>query len=158
MTETSRDTETTSEAADAFDLDRFSRTLIERGPDAVLYAGRDGRIVYWNAGAERIFGFTAADALGQPLDIIIPENLRKRHGEGFDETMRTGKTRYGAGDLLSVPALRKDGARISVEFSIMPVLDEDGHIAGIAAVLRDVSKNFEAMRALRLKIKELSAG
>ncbi len=92
--------------------------------------------------------------MGKPLDIIIPENLRKRHWEGYDATMRSGKTRYGAGDLLAVPALRKDGARISIEFTIIPFRDETGRMAGIAAILRDVTKQFEEAKTLRKKLAE----
>lgn len=135
-----------------FDVDRFCRTLAREAPDAVIYADAEGAIRFWNRGAERIFGFAEAEALGQSLDLIIPENLRARHWTGFDETMRTGQTRYGAGDLLAVPALRKDGARISVEFTIVPFHDESGRMIGIAAILRDVTKRFEEMKALRRQL------
>jgi len=127
----------------------FAARLVADAPDGILYADQDGMIRYWNAGCERIFGFTADEALGQSLDIMIPGNLRARHWDGFRETMRTGRTRYGAGDLLAVPALRKDGSRISVEFSIVPFRDGAGRMAGIAAVMRDVTKRFEEMKALR---------
>lgn len=138
----------------SFDLDRFSRTLLSDGPDATIYADAQGLIQFWSHGAERIFGFTASEALGKSLDIIVPENLRERHWHGYDNTMQTGKTRYGAGDLLAVPALRKDGTRISVEFTVLPFHDENGNIAGIGAILRDVTKQFEEMKALR---KQLAA-
>ena len=127
----------------------FAARLVADAPDGILYADQGGMIRYWNAGCERIFGFTADEALGQSLDIMIPENLRARHWDGFRETMRTGRTRYGAGDLLAVPALRKDGSRISVDFSIVPFRDGAGRMVGIAAVMRDVTKRFEEMKALR---------
>jgi len=112
-------------------------------------------IRFWNAGAQRIFGFREAEAIGKSLDIIIPENLRARHWAGFNETMRTGKTRYGNGDILAVPALRQDGARISVECTVLPFHDEARQMVGIAAILRDVTKRFEEMRALRRQLSEL---
>jgi PAS domain S-box-containing protein len=112
-------------------------------------------IRFWNKGAERIFGFLEAEALDKSLDIIIPENLRNRHWDGYHQTMRSGKSRYGSGDILAVPALRKDGTRISVEFTILLFHDEAGCAVGIAAILRDVTKRFEEMRALR---KEIAAG
>ncbi len=123
--------------------------IVADAPDAILYTDRDGVIRFWNGGCERIFGFTSEEAVGQSMDIIIPENLRARHWHGHAETMRTGQTRYGAGDLLSVPALRKDGSRISVEFSIIPFHDSDGAISGMAAIMRDVTKRFEEMKMLR---------
>ncbi len=123
--------------------------ILKNAPDAILYCDKDGIVRFWNGGCERIFGYTADDAIGQSLDIIIPENLRDRHWHGHRETMRTGQTRYGAGDLLAVPALRKDGTRISVEFSIIPFRDAQGTITGLAAILRDVTRRFEELKALR---------
>ncbi len=132
-----------------FDQDRFAAALIASMPDAVIYSDSEGLIRYWNKGAETIFGFAASDALGQSLDIIIPEKLRQRHWDGYRRTMNTGKTRYGAGDLLAVPAIRKDGSRISIEFTIVPFHGEGGQMLGIAAVVRDVTTRFEEMHALR---------
>lgn len=131
------------------DIDRFYRTLVHKTSDAIVYADSEGRISFWNKGAERIFGFVASEAIGRSLDIIIPEDLRKRHWDGYKKTVRTGKTRYDAGALLAVPALRKDGARISVEFTILPFRDRRGRILGIAATLRDVTKQFEELKVLR---------
>lgn len=131
------------------EIDRFYRTLAREAPDAIVYADAQGVIAFWNKGAERLFGFSEAEALGKTLDIIVPEALRKRHWDGYAATVRRGTTRYGSGDLLSVPALRKDGARISIEFTILPFRDRDDRILGIAATLRDVTKQFEEMKALR---------
>lgn len=131
------------------EIDRFYRTLAREAPDAIVYADAEGVIAFWNRGAERLFGFSETEALGKTLDIIIPEALRKRHWDGYAATVRSGTTRYGSGDLLAVPALRKDGARLSVEFTILPFHDRDGRILGIAATLRDVTTRFEEMKALR---------
>lgn len=141
-----------------FDVDRFCRTLIHEMPDAIIYADGEGVIRFWNAGAERIFGFAAAEAVGQSLDLIIPENLRARHWAGFAATMRTGDSRYGAGDILAVPALRKDGTRISIEFTVLPFRDAAGPMLGIAAVLRDVTRRFEEIRALRRQLAARAGG
>ncbi len=135
-------------------VDRFCRTLAYEAPDAIVYADVGSMIRFWNRGAERVFGFSEAEVLGKSLDMIIPQNLRKRHWDAYAETIRTGKTRYGAGDVLAVPALRKDGTRVSVEFTILPFRDREGHMLGVAAILRDVTKRFEEIRALR---KELAA-
>ena len=136
------------------DIDRFCRTLIREAPDAIIFADAEGVIRFWNRGAERIFGFAETEALGQSLYIIIPDNLRVRHWEGFSATMRTGSTRYGSGEILAVPALRKDGKRISIEFTIVPFRDNHARMIGIAAMLRDVAARFEELRALRRQLAE----
>jgi PAS domain S-box-containing protein len=111
----------------------------------------------WNRGAARIFGFAESEVLGGSLDIIIPEGLRERHWQGYRATMHTGQSRYGDGHILSVPALRKDGARISVEFTIVPFTDDSGQIIGIAAIMRDATARFEELRALRRQLAAHSA-
>src|SRR6266404_4052073 len=123
--------------------------LLHSASDAIIATDRDGRITFWNPGAERIFGFTAADAVGQSLDLIIPENLRARHWDGYRHVMQTGQSRYGEGDLLAVPGLRKDGSRVSLEFTVAMIGDEAGEMVGVAAILRDVTARFEEMKALR---------
>lgn len=137
-----------------FDIDSFSRRFVRESSDAIIYADADGVIRFWNDAAIRIFGFSAAEAIGRSLDIIIPVNLRQRHWDGYNVTMQTGRTRYGAGDLLAVPALRKDGARISVEFTIVPFRDDAGRMVGIAAIIRDVTTRFEEMKALRAQLHQ----
>jgi PAS domain S-box-containing protein len=109
-----------------FDADRFCWKLMHDGPDAIIYADFGGLIRFWNRGAERIFGYSASEVSGKSLDIIMPENLRARHWAAYGETMRTGKTRYGDGDVLAVPALGKGGRHISIEFTIFPYHDRDG--------------------------------
>ena len=129
-------------------LDRLFRVLIETAPDAIVYADGEGIIRFWNSGAERMFGFESAEAIGQSLD-IIPEPQRVRHWAGFRQVMATGESRYGHGDLLAVPGLRKDGTRVSLEFTIVPFRNETGQLEGMAAILRDVTTRFEEMRTLR---------
>jgi PAS domain S-box-containing protein len=133
--------------------DQLGTALLASSSDAIVATNREGHITFWNPGAERIFGFAADEAVGQSLDLIIPENLRARHWEGFHHVMKTGVSRYGDGDLLSVPGLAKDGRRISVEFTIVMLRDETG-IAGTVAVMRDVTKRFEEVRELRRKLAE----
>lgn len=134
------------------DLPDLYRRFVESAPDGLLAVDRNGLICFWNDGCERIFGYSRAEAVGTSLDIIIPERLRTRHWRGFAETMRTGVTRYGAGELLSVPAIRKDQTRISVEFSIVLFRGGDGTIVGLGAIMRDVSRRFEEMKALRANV------
>ena len=144
------------------DLPALFETIVRATADAIVYADAEGIIRFWNAGAERIFGYAANEAVGQSLDIIIPERLRARHWEGYRQVMQTGKSRYGAGDLLAVPAQRKDGARISVEFTVVPMHDSSGQmpnrILGMAAILRDVTRRFEELRALRRQVAAAREG
>ena len=132
------------------------RQIVENTGEAVIFAGSDGRIRLWNASAERIFGWSAAEAIGQSLDLIVPEKQRGRHWDGWNRVMETGVTRY-ASDLLAVPAMRKDGARISIEFTVALIRDAGGAIAGVAAVMRDVTERFQRDRELRAKVVDLEA-
>lgn len=135
------------------DREQIARKLFEGMPDALVVADRKGIIRVWNGGAERIFGFAEGEALGQSLDIITPERLRERHWIGYEATMRTGQTKYGAGDLLSVPAIRKDGAQISIQFSIVPLRGEDGDLQAVTAIMRDVTEDFAERKRLRRALR-----
>ncbi|WP_082686703.1 PAS domain S-box protein [Mycobacterium sp. IS-3022] len=132
--------------------DALVGAAILTGPDAIICADRDGVITFWNGSAQRIFGYTPAEAVGQSLDLIIPERLRVRHWKGWQNVMDTGQSRYGAGDLLAVPAVRNDGSTISVEFTIAPLFGADDEMLGIAATLRDVTARFEETRKLRRQL------
>ena len=126
--------------------------------DAIVAADKEGIIRFWNPGAERIFGYASAEAVGQSLDIIIPQGQRQRHWQGYRQVMATGESRYGRGDVLAVPATRKDGRRISVEFTIVALRNESGVMAGMLAIMRDVTTRFEEMRALRHKLADATRG
>jgi PAS domain S-box-containing protein len=139
------------------DVQRLGSAIVSSAAEAIVYADREGTIRFWNGGAERLFGFTASEAVGRSLDIIIPEKQRQRHWQGYDAVMASGRSRYGGGELLSVPALTKDGRRISVEFTIVPLTDDDGAMLGMAAILRDVTKHFEELKALRARLRAQSA-
>ncbi len=130
--------------------------LLSAAADAILATDQHGIITFWNPGATRIFGFTPQEAVGASLDLIIPERLRKRHWDGWQHVMATGKTRYGAGDVLAVPAVTKDGRQISVEFTIILLQGTDGVLTGMAAILRDVTARFEETRRLRRQLAERS--
>ena len=124
--------------------------------DAVIASDAQGTIVLWNGGAERMFGHSEAEALGQPLDIIIPDRLRRRHQEGYDKSMATGTTRYG-NDLLRVPATHKDGRAMSIAFTVAMLFAPDGKVSSIVAVIRDETTRFNDERALKKRVVELEA-
>lgn len=132
-------------------------TIVTASNDAIMFADREGIIRLWNSGAERMFGFSAEEALGQSLDLIIPENLRGRHWDGYHLVMQSGSSRYST-DLLSAPALHKNGSRISTEFSMVMVKDKEGKMLGVAAIIRDVSARWQREKELKERIKALEAG
>jgi PAS domain S-box-containing protein len=137
-----------------FSTETLGKAVLATSSDAIIAADNEGVVRFWNPGAERIFGYSGQEAVGASLDIIIPERLRQRHWEGYRRVMNGGESRYGHGDILAVPSIRKDGASISVEFTIVPLHDHAGALIGLAAILRDVTKRFEQMRALKRKLQE----
>jgi PAS domain S-box-containing protein len=129
----------------------LSEALLAAASEAIVATDGDGTIWFWNPGAERIFGYASTEVTGRSLDIIIPERLRARHWEGFRKVMAGGRSRYGEGDVLAVPGIRKDGGTISLEFTIVPLRDLDGRMIGMGAVMRDVTARFNELRMLRRK-------
>ena len=136
----------------AFDFDNFLQTA----GDAIIAAGPDGKIVFWNTAAERIFGHSSSEALGQSLDLIIPERFRQRHWQGYWQVMETGQTRYGS-DVLRVPAIHKEGRALSIAFTVTLIYSADRRIENIVAIVRDETKRWQDEQALRKRIAELEA-
>ncbi len=129
---------------------------MDNARDAVIFADAEGVIRVWNSGAETIFGYQATEALGQTLDLIIPERFQERHWEGYRKVMATGVTKY-TDDMLAVPAAKSDGTRISLEFTITLLKGEDGDVQGIAAIVRDITERFQQERATAKRIEELES-
>ena len=130
--------------------------LIHSIGEGVIVADSNGNIVFWNPSAERIFGFSAAEALGKTLDIITPERFRQRHWAGYDHSMQTGTTRYGS-TLLKVPALHKDGRTLSIAFSVAMLFDEFKKVNFVVAIVRDETERFLEERKLKQRIVELES-
>jgi PAS domain S-box-containing protein len=128
--------------------------IVDHSQDAIIFADREGIIRLWNAGAETIFGYSAAEALGHSIDLIIPDRLRARHWEGYRRVIATGITHYDR-RLLAVPALRKDGRQISLEFTVVIVHERSGAVLGIAAVLRDVTERWQRDKAMQARLAAL---
>jgi PAS domain S-box-containing protein len=127
---------------------------VEQTQEAIIFADREGLIRLWNTGAETIFGYQAEEVIGQSLDLIIPERLRSRHWEGYRRVMSTGVTQYDR-QLLAVPAIRKDGERISLEFTVVLLRAATGDILGVAAILRDVTVRWQQEKALQARLAAL---
>jgi PAS domain S-box-containing protein len=127
--------------------------IVARTDHAVIVADAEGTIRFWNPASEAMFGWSRDDAVGQSLDLIVPEKLRERHWDGYRRVMETGETDY-AGRTLAVPAIRADGSRISVEFTVTLLPAADGGVGGIAAIMRDVTAQWEERRALMRRLAE----
>jgi len=134
--------------------DRLCRGIVDGIGDAVIFSDHEGTIRFWNGGAEKIFGYSEQEAVGKSLDLIIPEKQREAHWKGYGRAMREGTTKYG-NETLAVPAVRKDGNRISIEFTIALLTGPDGKVLGPAAVVRDVTERWEREKFLRQRIAYL---
>lgn len=139
------------------DKDTLCRRIVETVGDAVIFADRDGIIRLWNQAAEGIFGYTEEEVIGQSLDLIIPERQRELHWKGYGKAMLNGVTKYGS-ETLSVPAVTKDGERISIEFTINLLRDGGGKVLGPVAVVRDVTARWIREKELRQRLAFLEAG
>jgi PAS domain S-box-containing protein len=128
--------------------------LVDQTSDAIIFADKEGVIRLWNHGAERIFGHNAADVIGGPLDIIIPEKLLPAHNTGFSNAMSSGKMKY-VNKVLTTRSMRKDGTTIYVDMSFDMIRDKDGNILGALAIARDSTERYTAERAQRVRITEL---
>ena len=137
-------------------MDKLLQQVLDEAPDAVIVSDKDGMIRYWNKGAELIFGHTADGVVGQSLDLIVPENLRARHWEGYYRVMATGETKYKTGPLSS-PGTRKDGSRVSLEFSMVLLRDESGAMQGVASIMRDVIERWKREKELKERLAACEA-
>ncbi|MBI2856345.1 MAG: PAS domain S-box protein [Chloroflexi bacterium] len=136
--------------------DWLSQRIVSGAQDAMIFADREGVIHLWNSGAEALFGYSPSEAVGQTLDLIVPERFRERHWEGYHRVMETGVSRYGR-EVLAVPAQRRDGSRVSVEFTIVLLMGEEGKPLGAAAIMRDVTERWQRERDLRQHVAKLEA-
>ena len=131
--------------------------ILADSPEAILICDHTGIVRYWNAAAERVFGFEAAEAVGASLDLIMPERLRARHWARWEEVIKTGVTHYSGGPLLAVPATAKSGAQISIEFSIQLITAADGRIEWVVAIIRNVTDRYGREKAMRAELTALKA-
>jgi len=142
--------------SDILDHQWLCERIVRQTPLAIIFGDRKGIVRLWNAGAEAMFGWTAEEVVGKSMDLIIPEKHRARHWEGYFHVMETGATKYGH-NVLAVPAITKDGRRISIEFNVALLKDADGQVVGAAASIQDVTARWEREKALRARLAELEA-
>lgn len=134
--------------------DALARAIVSQSPDALIVSDPDGRIVVWNASAERLFGYAAAEVINQSLDIIIPERLRQAHWDGFNRALSSGVTKT-AGRALTTRSMRKDGSTLYVDVGFSLLKNDAGTVIGALACARDCTERFAAEKALRARAAEL---
>lgn len=139
-----------------FDIAQLPRAIVEQTPEAIIFAGRDGVIRLWNHGAETLFGHDAGDAIGQSLDIIIPEHLRRAHWAGFDHAMQTGEARH-PGEVRTTRSMHKDGRKLYVDLTFTLIKGSGGAVIGALSIGRDCTERHLADVALRKRVAELEA-
>jgi PAS domain S-box-containing protein len=134
------------------DANELARLLIDQAPDAVIYADRLGIIREWNPAATTMFGFTAEEAVGQSLDIIVPERFREAHWRGYERALNEGRTKYSA-QALPTRSARKDGSTIYVELTFAIIHDGNASVIGALAHARDISERWEREREQRRRLQ-----
>ena len=126
------------------------RAAVESMQEAVVVADRDGIIRLWNRGAEVLFGFSAEEAVGSGLDLLIPERFRRAHEEGYRQAIATGQLR-SEGRVLTTRSNHKYGCRLYVAFSFALMRDEHGAVMGVVGVGRDATAAHLEQVANKLK-------
>src|SRR5262249_55750791 len=130
--------------------------LVRAAGDAIIAAGADGAIVFWNPTAERLFGYAESEALGRSLDLIILERFRHRHWDGYRQVMQTGHTKYGT-EVPGVPAPQKGGRPLSPPSGVALLRARGDGARVTAAIARDETSRWNEERALRQRLAELEA-
>lgn len=128
--------------------------VVDQAPVSIIVSDREGRIVAWNRASEALFGFAAGEVVGQSLDVIIPEHLRKAHWDGFDRSLASGTTKY-AGRVMTTRALHKDGRKLYVDFSFGMLKDAGGAVTGVMAIGRDGTERFLKDKETRARLQAL---
>lgn len=131
--------------------------IVRQTSEAIIFADRDGVIRVWNGGAEALFGFPAAEAIGCSLDIIIPERFRQAHWDGFHRAIAQGRTQHG-GQIRTTRVVHQDGRKLYVDMSFGLVTRSDGAVMGSVAVARDATTRRSLEAALRARIDDLAQG
>jgi PAS domain S-box-containing protein len=115
----------------------MSDTSKDRQLAAIIVADRDGVIREWNDAAERIFGYSAAEAIGRTLDLIVPEEERADHWRSYQRVMASNIINYSPDHILDVDGLRKDGSRVPLDALLRATYDEFRRITAVTALLRE---------------------
>ena len=119
----------------------IAQAALAPGPHAIVSADREGVIRDWNETAEHIFGHSAGQAIGQTLDLVVPEEERADHWRNFWRVMATGLLSYRPDHVLDGEGLRRDGTRVTLDVALIAIPDEAGRLVGITAIMREADRN-----------------
>jgi len=139
------DDDTARPAQTALRPENRYRALVESAADAIVSADAQGRIVSWNAAAERLFGYAASDAVGRPLTILMPEGMRQAHERGLDRFTASGAARV-MGRTVELEAVRADGTEFPIELSLSTWATDEGRF--FTAIIRDITERRSAQDKL----------
>jgi PAS domain S-box-containing protein len=137
-------------------FESLAAPILHSMPEAVIFSDLEGIVRVWNGGAEKIFGWTAEEAIGQSLDMIIPERMRKAHWDGFNQAIARGGVKPGRTSMIT-RSLHKTEEFIYIDMSFEMVRDAQGQMLGSLAVARDATKRFNEEKALRKQLADLTA-
>jgi PAS domain S-box-containing protein len=137
-------------------LESTALHILRSMPEAVIFCDLEGVVRIWNGGAEKVFGWTADEAIGQSLDMIIPERMRKAHWDGFHQAIARGGVKAGRTSMIT-RSLHKTEESIYIDMSFEMVRNEAGEMLGSLAVVRDATRRFTEEKALRKQLAELTA-
>ena len=125
------------------DLPAPFQAIVMQAPDAMIYTDREGAICAWNLAAEKLFGYTSAEVIGQSLDVIIPERFRRAHAAGFRQAVDSGQLRH-AGRIMTTRATHKNGSKLYMDLSFGLIKNAAGSVVGVLAIARDCTERHRA--------------
>jgi len=126
---------------------KLADAILDQVADALICTNPTGAVIRWNRACTTLFGYSAQEALGQSIELIIPEHLRAAHWSGFDAAMSKGTLKLQGRPTLT-RALHKSGRRLYVEMTFAIVKDDAGsEVLGAVAMARDVTDRVERERA-----------
>jgi PAS domain S-box-containing protein len=120
----------------------IAQAALAPGPHAVISADREGVIREWNAIAESIFGYTANDAVGRTLDLVIPDEERADHWRNYRRVIASGILNYRPDHILDVEGVRRNGTRVKLDVALLAIRDLAGHLLGVTAIMREVEQGY----------------
>ena len=109
------------------------KKIVDQAPVAIIYLGRDGKIIVWNREASKLLGYSSEDAVGQAIDLIIPERFRAAHDAGYANAIAKGKSKFEGTGHMKAKAVRSDGTKLIINVRMSMIRDDNNEITGMLA-------------------------